>query len=448
MLAVDSTNWISDTDRDNSQTTLNMFATGFSHKISLTSSTFLSSTISASGNGLSHNEQRLDFGLQPHPQSQAENQLYRFAIQSNISARFGKNHSNKTGFNYQYLRYNLNIQQSLSEGTPPTQFAHQKGNSGLLQVFTQSKINLAPQLTLNLGINSQYFLLNKNCSLEPRIGLKYDLNRNHSLALAYGLHSRVEQLQVYFIESEGNYPNKDLKFMKSSHFVFSYSAKLSNNLRFSVEPYFQKLNHVPVSPTSYISTLNNDNALFFNEILCSDGSGRNIDVDFTLERFLKKGFYYSLTASLFDSKYTAADGIKRNTRYNKNQVYNVVAGKEWNRGKNKNKILGVNARFNYLGGNRIEPVNKTLSIQNKKVIYGETGGNLAFEEKFDDIPVFSFTISYRKNKPHYSSLWSVQILNASKSQEFSNHFYNIKTGKIDTKYEGIMIPNISYRIEF
>ena len=448
MLAIDSTDWKSDTDRDNSQTSLNMFATGFSHKISINSSTFLNSTISASGNGLSFKEQRLDFSLQPHPQSKAENQLYRFTIQSKVSKRFGNRHSNKTGFNYQHLRYNLDIQQSLSEGMAPVQIANQGGNSNLLQVFSQSKLNVLPQITLNLGVNSQYFLLNKAFSIEPRVGIKYDLNSKHSFAFAYGIHSRIEQLSVYFIEREGTQPNKDLKFMKSAHYIFSYAAKLSDNLHFSVEPYYQKLNHVPVSPNSYISTLNNDNALFFNEILSNEGTGRNIGIDFTLERFLNKGFYYSLTASLYDSKYTPADSIERNTRYNRNQVYNIVAGKEWILGKDKNKILGVNARYNYLGGNRREPINETLSIQNKKVAYGETNGNLAFEEKFDDSPVLSFTISYRKNKPNYSSVWSVQILNATITQEFSDNYYNIKTGKIDTNYEGIMIPNISYKIEF
>jgi hypothetical protein len=448
MVAIDSSNWETVTDRDNSQTTLNMFATALTHKISLNSSTFLNSTISASGNGLSHNEQRLDFNLQEHPQSIAENQLYRFAIQSNITTRFGKIHTNKTGFNFQHIRYNLNVQQSEAEGIPPAQLVDQDGNSNLLQVYTQSKLNLLPKLNLNIGLNAQYFLLNDNLSIEPRLGLKYDLNKNHSFAFAYGLHSRIEQLPVYFIESGDELPNKDLKLMKSAHYVFSYSARLNDFMRFSVEPYYQKLSNVPVSPDSYISILNNDNALFFNDILCSEGTGRNIGIDLTLERYLHNGFYYMLTASLYDSKYVGTDGIDRNTRYNKNYVGNFVVGKEWNIGKNKNKILGVNARINYLGGNRIEPVNIPLSMQMEEVVYGETDGNLAFAQKFNDIPVFSFALTYRKNKTNYSSVWSVQILNATKSEEFSGNSYNFKTKSIDTNYEGIMIPNISYRIEF
>lgn len=448
MIALDSVDWKTVTDRDNSQTLLNMFATGFSHKISLNSSTFLNSTLSASGNGVSHKEQRLDFNLKEHPQSNAENQLYRFAFQSNISKRFGEKHSNKTGINFQHIRYNLDIQQSLSEESLPTRMINQKGNSGLLQVYSQSKIDVLPRLTLNVGINSQYFFLNNNFSFEPRLGIKYDLNNRHNFALACGMHSRIEQLPVYFVEAAGLQPNKDLDLMKSAHYVFSYSVKLSDHLRLNIEPYYQKLTNVPVSPDSYISILNNDNALFYNEILCSEGTGKNMGIDFTLERYLHKGFYYLLTASLFDSKYVSADGIERNTRYNKNYAGNFVAGKEWFVGKNKNNIFSVNTRLNYLGGNRIEPVNIPLSVQNRKVVYGETDGKKAFEQKFNDIPVVSFSISYRKNKQNYSSVWSLQILNATQSHEFSGNSYNYKTGSLDTNYEGIMIPNISFKIEF
>ena len=82
------------------------------------------------------------------------------------------------------------------------------------------------------------------------------------------------------------------------------------------------------------STLNNDNVLLFNETLNYEGTLRNKGVDFTLERFLQKGFFGSVKASLYDSKYTPSDGIERNTHYNRNQLFNIVASKEWTLGKN------------------------------------------------------------------------------------------------------------------
>jgi len=334
----------------------------------------------------------------------------------------------------------------MAEGEAPEQIALQTGQTGFVQFYSQSKINLMPDLVLNAGINTHYLLLNNNFSIEPRLGLKYNINNKHSVGFAYGIHSRLEQLPVYFVSANGNTPNKELDFMKSSHYVFSYQAKLADNLHLSIEPYYQQLKDVPVGPDSYHSTLNSKNTLFFNEVLVNDGIGRNIGIDLTLEKYLSHGYYYMLTASFFDSKYTAADGIVRNTRFNRNYVFNLMVGKEWH--TTKNNIFGANVRVNYLGGNRIEPIDMGASEQQRDVVYGESDGNIAFSQSHDALPVVSFTLSYRKNKAKYSSVWSFQVLNVTGSEEYANDFYNLKTNEIDTKYDGLVIPNISYKIEF
>jgi hypothetical protein len=278
--------------------------------------------------------------------------------------------------------------------------------------------------------------------------LKYTFNDKHNLALAYGKHSRIERLPVYFINDNGRLPNKNLDLLTSSHYVLAYNVKLNPNLRLCIEPYYQRLSNIPVSPDNYISTINLQNDFFFNERLVSAGKGRNVGIDVTLERFLHNGFYYLVTASLFDSKYSDAQGITRNTRFNKNYVFNLLAGKEWAMGKNDNNILSASIRMNYLGGNRREPIDTGASTIDKEVVYGETNGERAFSQRYNDTPVFSIAISYRKNKPAYSSVWTLQILNATSAQEYSNDYYNLKNGRIETSYEGIMVPNLSYKIEF
>lgn len=447
-VAKDSVDWEADHHRDNSETKMYMAATGLSHKIILGEKTFMNTTLSASGNGIEHIENRLDYDLQEHPYASIENNSTRYILSTKVNHRFGKNHTNRTGFNFNRLGYNLDVEQSISEGTPPVTMSKAKGHSNLIQAYTQSKINIQAKLSANVGVHAQYFTLNDNLSIEPRAGLKYAINKKNSVAFAYGLHTRLEALPVYFAVVDGDTPNKDLEFMKSHHFIFSYAIKLSENLRLSIEPYYQKLVDIPVAPDSYISTINLQNAMFFNDALISEGVGRNIGLDVTIERFLNKGFYYLFTASVFDSKYTAADEIERNTRFNKNYVFNALVGKEWLVGKGKNNILSANFRLNYLGANRAEAIDIEASNAAKEVVYGETDGNLSFENRYDDMPVFSFTFSYRKNKPKYSSVWSIQILNLTATEEYNGDYYYLNTEQVVTTYDGIMLPNISYRIEF
>ncbi|NNF33500.1 MAG: CPBP family intramembrane metalloprotease [Saprospiraceae bacterium] len=444
--ALDSTEWESHFDRDNSRIEMNMYTTSLVHKISLPGNTFLKTSATFSGNKLDFTEERLDDQLMPHPQSSAHNNSTGFTIQSEISRRFSDRHSNKSGIRYNRYDYHINVTESPYDGLPPVQIVDQSGSTGLLQMFTQSKINFSSNWVMNAGVNAQYLDLNNNWSIEPRIGLKYQINNYQNLSAAYGIHSRMEQLPVYFALVDGDTPNEDLKFMRSSHYVLSYKAKLGENLQMTIEPYYQKLSNVPVSPEGYVSTLNNNNSLFFDDLLESEGEGRNIGIDLTVEKFLSKGYYYMFTTSLFDSKYTGSDGIERNTRFNRNYVFNIIAGKEWR--VRSNNIFSVNARMNYLGGNRIEPVDLASSLGKKDVVYAETEGNRAFRDQHEALPVVSLTISYRKNMPNYSSVWSLQILNVTGAEEYSRDFYNLDTGTIDIQSDGIVIPNLSYRIEF
>ena len=72
-------------------------------------------------------------------------------------------------------------------------------------------------------------------AIEPRIGAKYQLSENHSLSMAYGMHSQTAPLQVYFNQvrdGSGNNirPNENLDFTKSQHYVVGYDLKLSETM--------------------------------------------------------------------------------------------------------------------------------------------------------------------------------------------------------------------------
>ena len=62
-------------------------------------------------------------------------------------------------------------------------------------------------------------------------------------------------------------------------------------------------------------------------------------------------------------------------------MFNLLAGKEWGLGAQKNKILGINAKINYMGGKRTTPVDQDLSELAEDVIFDYSQ---LFEEKEKD----------------------------------------------------------------
>ena len=225
----------------------------------------------------------------------------------------------------------------------------------------------------------------------------------------------------------------------------AYELSTGEFSRLRIEPFFQYLYDVPVMDGTSFSMINLDLDWFFNDALVNRGTGKNYGLDITLERFLQAGFYYLATASLFESRYTGGDQIERDTRFNKNYVVNFLFGKEWKMGKNRNNSLGINWRFSVLGGDRISPVDEAASEVAKDVVYDETR---AFADQKPVVYYLDFTASWQKNKPGYSSTWSLQFVNLLFQKEFYGHRYNFRTDQVEPYRQTVVIPNISYRIDF
>jgi hypothetical protein len=365
-----------------------------------------------------------------------------------VNHKFGQGHTNRSGFILNRLAYDVNLRQSPADGQPMLTFADETGHSHLLQFYSQSRFDLN-KFTLNTGIHSQVFALNGEAALEPRAGLNWRFRTGQSLSLAYGLHSRLEPVGFYLAQQTNGQgttqPNRDLGFTRSHHFVLGYEWTMGTFSRLRIEPFYQRLFDVPVTPFSSFSMINLDIDWFFNDSLVNRGTGTNTGIDFTLEKFLHKGYYYLITLSLFDSKYKGDDGIERNTRYNKNYVANFLLGKEWKTGASGNNILGINLRFSLLGGDRISPVDNAASQAAKDVVYDETN---AFADSKPAVYYLDFTASWQRNKPGYSSTWSFQFVNMLFQKEFFGYRYNLKTDTVEPLKETVVIPSISYRIDF
>ncbi len=445
----DMADWETVQDKEGYDLNLINGALGMTHKILLSDKTYLHTTLAASGNGIETEYDELDEDLNRQFRESVENKTWKYTLSSTLNHKFGKNHVNRSGIILNQHHYDVFNREAQNLGEQLSVFTDEKGNAFSAQAFTQSTIKLKNQFDLNLGLHVHYFGLNEELSVEPRVGMKWQINRKHSIGAAYGLNSRIEMIGFYLAQQTSHSgivrPNKDMKMTKSHHFGLAYDVNLSDNSRLKIEPYFQYLYDVPVVDGTYYSLQNLELDWFFNEKLVNDGTGTNIGLDFTLEQFLKKGFYYLATASIFESKYKGGDGIERNSLYNKNYILNLLAGKEWQVGKNKANIMSINGRLSFLGGDHYSPLLKDKSIARNKLTYDYSQ---AFEKQEDPATVLSLSFSYRKNKKNHASVWSLQLLNVLGHKEYRDYEFNLKTGIPEKQFDQIMVPNLSYKVEF
>ncbi|HEY4785563.1 MAG TPA: TonB-dependent receptor, partial [Bacteroidales bacterium] len=365
--SLDSAKWETDWDRIYYNWTLDMGATGLTHKITLGNRTLLNTTVAASGTRNIMNQKRLDNNLELRPSAYLADKSGRITVSSYLIQKFNAKHTLKVGLNDQILFYNLNMNGTSDENQPDTyrNFVKGKGHSNYAEFYAESKYDISNRLSVNAGVNANYFALNNDWAIDPRFGVKWEFAPGHSFSFGYGKHDQMEELKIYFISKTVGgktvYPNKNLGLSHAQHFVFGYDWLINDNLHLKIEPYYQHLYNVPGIKDSSYSMINFKQDWTFSDSLVNNSIGKNIGVDFTLERFLYRNFYYLVTASVFNSKYKGGDGVWRNTRYNKGYALNILVGKEFFIGKNK--VLGINGRLNYIGGERYSPVLMAKSLE-------------------------------------------------------------------------------------
>jgi len=362
----------------------------------------------------------------------------KYAFNYKLNKKFNARNNARVGIIGDAISYNLT--DSILDNTQYRTLRNIDGTSFLLQSYIQWQHKFSNTLVLNTGVNYLHFAMNNSYSLEPRIGLRWQFSKRNSINFGSGLHSKLLPLAIYFIETPdyttGNMAktNESLGFQKSAHFVMGYDHNFSTNLRFKLESYYQHLYNIPVeqNPSNY-SLLNEgaDFVLSNTDSMVNKGTGKNYGIDFTIEKFFSKNYYFMITGSLFDSKYKGSDGIERNTAFNQNYTMNVLAGVEINLGKNRKHTLNLNGKWNSSGGNRIKPID----LEASKLAGSTRYGNDIYSNRYKDYSRADIKITYKQNRKKLTQEWSIELQNVLNHENVFREAYNKKTKEITTQYQ-------------
>ena len=364
-----------------------------------------------------------------------------------LNHKFGRRHTNRSGISFVRLFYDTDIRTVNPFTGIFSQVSQGKGSSGMLQAFSESKVDVTNRFSVNAGLYFQYFLLNGHYSAEPRIALRWQVAPGHTLSIGYGKHSQAEDVGVYLAGIRVSpeltvQPNRTLDFSRSHHIVLGYDFLVVHDLRLKVEGYYQYLYDIPVMPGSYYSMINSTGG-YYNDTLVNRGTGRNVGIDITLEKFLTRQYYYLVTVSLFDSKYKGGDGIERNTRFNSNFVVNLLGGKEWTiLGKN---IFGVNLKVSFTGGEYYVPIDLEAS---KRLDREVPDSAHVYVPRLPGFCYVDLTLTYRTNHKRFSGIWAVQVKNLLNQQPATGYVYNTFNHTAEKTTSLGILPLISYKVEF
>jgi hypothetical protein len=374
-----------------------------------------------------------------------------------LTAKINARHLIKTGVTYQTIIFNAS---SYTWSTMYNKYIYdldvKNSAAGLLQGFIHWQWRPAEKLTINTGLHYQNFLLNNTWALEPRFGLRYKLSEKQNVSIGYGMHSQMQPVIYYFYDTylpatDSYYKsNRTLDLSKSHHGIFAYDYNFAKDFRFKFESYYQYLYNIPVQHNwnSSFSMINVGNALEgipLVDTLENTGTGENYGLEFTIEKFFSRHYYFLLTSSIYDSKYKGKNKVTHNTSYNGGYVLNALCGYEMALGKSKNRTLSLDLKYTLAGGNRYTPIDVEKSKLYNTAIYND---DEAFTKKYQDYSRFDVKLSFKSNRKKTSQILFVVVENIFDTPNILRESYDVETQTIHKEYQLGLFPYAGYRIEF
>ena len=379
---------------------------------------------------------------------------YRTTLHSMFNQRIDGLNTLRTGIILTKTDFTLNQEYYYTYLKQWFDLTHASGSTYLGQAYAELKHNFSERFSLLAGLQYEYQFLNNTYSIEPRAGLKFQLNPVSSLSFGYGLHGQVQQMETYFTQTgtpgsaDYTLTNKDLGFTKSQHFVLGYDRSLGKDFRLKLETYYQYLFNVPVtrSPGSY-SALNYGDGfgVYLPDSLVNKGTGRNYGIELTLEKYFSSGYYFLITGSLFDSKYTASDGIERNTAFNSKFTTNFLGGYEFKLDKRGNKLININGKCTFAGGRYFSPIDLARSEA-----YGEffPDNTKAYTQRYPDYFILDMKAGFKWNGKKITQEWALDVQNVTNQKNILTEDYNPATRSVVNDYQLGIFPMILYKIQF
>ena len=377
----------------------------------------------------------------------------KYSFSSKYSHRFNSRNYLNAGIVYDFFDISYTGMQLDDSKEKYFHYLNNSGNTGFGRLFAEWQHRFSDDLSVLSGLHASSLFLNNSYAVEPRLGVKWEFTEGQSLNFGAGLHSQTQMKAVYFsqrltdtLNMVYETTNRDLDFSRAFHIVTGYDRLIAAGHRLKLEVYYQKLYNIPVAwRRPEFSLMNQGGGYSFQlyDNMENAGTGENKGIELTLEKFLHQGFYYLITASVFDAGFRGYDGVWRNSAFNNNFVFNALTGYEWRLGKNS--LLSVDLKMVYAGGHRILPIDAEQSLADNALRYNWSE---SYSERFPDYFRLNGRITFRMNRNSVDHEWGLDLQNMTNRENIFVQNWDNHKKEVITHYQMGFMPMMTYRVYF
>jgi len=342
--------------------------------------------------------------------------------------------------------------------------------------YVQWKYKYSPALTFSTGIQMQSYTVNYDPTNTPlgnsgtgekysntsnsgpllRFGARYQASKHDAINLGLGMHSQNQSAYVYYYQKPGNSTphNLGMGLSKSNHAVLGWDHQMGKASRIKVETYYQALSNLPVERLmasnsfrgSSFSLANTGSGFsrFFPDSLENTGVGKNYGIEFTVEKFFSKGFYYLASLSVFDAQYQGSDKIWRSSDFNTDYAANGLIAKEFVF-KNKNS-LNIGGKVTFAGARRFSPMDTLATRYEREYVENsELKNTQRFGSPYRRLDI---RIAYRINAKKVSHEIAFDLVNVTNRKNVLKYSYIDTAPYSRETYQLGFLPLFYYKLDF
>ena len=311
-------------------------------------------------------------------------------------------------------------------------------NTSRLSSFASFVVQPFDRLQMTVGVRGDYTSLNEEITVSPRTALSYQLTPRLSINGSAGIFHQAVPLYI-----TAQHPaNRGLDQMQARHFIVGIDYLLTPDTKLTIEAYEKQYRNMPIQDAANTQgdpsyPLDNRGELLGN--LVSNGEAYSRGVEVLLQKKLAEQVYGLVSASVFRSRYTDAEGIDRNRLFDTRALFNVIGGYK------PNDTWEFSVRWTYSGGRPVTPLDEAASALAGDEVWDISSFNAERLPAYHSLFLrtdrrFNFKSS---NMVAFVSLW-----NAYSRSNVEDYFWNVNENRTDERNQFSLLPIIGLELEF
>ena len=294
------------------------------------------------------------------------------------------------------------------------------------------------RFSTTLGARFDYFDLNEEFDLAPRLALTYALDEHTSLNAAAGTY--YQNLPPLFLVQHPD--NRELENPRADHFVLGLRRRLTPETLFTLEAYFKRYTELPYDPDDPTASVIDAFADFGSPTpgrLIGGGKADSKGLEALVQKKLARNVYGSGSYSYSISKYSDRSGIERNRSFDNRHLFSLILGYR------PSDRFEYSVRWRYAGGRPHTPFDERASAELGTGIINRDRINA---ERLPPYHRLDLRFDYRKQYDRFNLVSFFTVLNTYNRANIFTFFWDEDEGRVDRIDQWSLLPVGGFEFEF